>query len=120
MSYNINKRYLTQQELEDIIAHLSESDNFVNSDEYTEDEDATDLLENIIVDDPFDLESMEIELAVSIILEPTDTGWTIVEGVDKGEDSVQNHSKTLKEKYGKKKNLVLSEDSLFCLWRYVA
>lgn len=42
---------MSQQELQDVVAHLSENDdNFNNSDEDTEEEDATNLLENVVCD----------------------------------------------------------------------
>lgn len=111
MSRYRNKNYLTQKELEDIVAHLSESeDDFDDSDEDIEEEDNIDLSENVVVgEEPFDLESMEIEFEDGTILEPPAVA-------DTTQNLPKQHAKKLKEKYSKivwrKKNLVLPEDRL--------
>ncbi|XP_072389874.1 uncharacterized protein [Diabrotica undecimpunctata] len=109
LSYKKNK-VMTEKELEDILEQLSESeDDFDETDESDEElevEDSVDLCDTIEVsEEPFDWESMDIELEDGTVLQPPATIDESNEKVNDGEINAQNlpnnHVKKLKEKYSK-------------------
>lgn len=122
-----HKKYLTDEELIDIIAHLSDSeDSFDDSNDENVDE-AKNIIKEVDLQQEFDIESLPIEFDDGILLLENNeveevtiskeiaTVNTVCPNNEREERDTKKELKELKERYSKivwkKKNLILDEES---------